>query len=199
VLPASDIFARFAKISAPALGPDDFGDIIEARLGRKFPQSHQQPSWKSCSVGAFLERLLVVRDSAHRCPLADRVAGAVIVRISWGAGPWGPASELAVPARAPVAVPIAPPTIAPTGPASAAPVAAPCSGNASNDSRPGKSLSARPIVCLKHEQQQRPPGNAVNLFEPRRTGMSMSSSGSHATPRWREMDSNHRYPAKKQL
>ena len=30
-----------------------------------------------------------------------------------------------------------------------------------------------------------------------RTGMSMSSSGSHATRRWREMDSNHRSLARK--
>ena len=28
------------------------------------------------------------------------------------------------------------------------------------------------------------------VVEPRRTGMSMSSSGSHATPRWRKPDSN---------
>jgi len=31
------------------------------------------------------------------------------------------------------------------------------------------------------------------MVEPRRTGMSMSSSGSHATPRWREVDSNFRF------
>ena len=30
------------------------------------------------------------------------------------------------------------------------------------------------------------------MVEPRRTGMSMSSSGSHATPRWRKVDSNCR-------
>src|SRR5580704_19198853 len=33
----------------------------------------------------------------------------------------------------------------------------------------------------------------IVMVEPRRTGMSMSSSGSHATPRWREMDSNFRF------
>src|SRR5580704_1974036 len=33
----------------------------------------------------------------------------------------------------------------------------------------------------------------IVMVEPRRTGMSMSSSGSHATPCWREMDSNFRY------
>jgi len=32
----------------------------------------------------------------------------------------------------------------------------------------------------------------IVMVEPRRTGMSMSSSGSHATPRWREQDSNPR-------
>jgi hypothetical protein len=34
----------------------------------------------------------------------------------------------------------------------------------------------------------------IVMVEPRRTGMSMSSSGSHATPRWREVDSNLRSP-----
>jgi hypothetical protein len=32
----------------------------------------------------------------------------------------------------------------------------------------------------------------IVMVEPRRTGMSMSSSGSHATPRWRKGDSNPR-------
>src|SRR3984893_5945988 len=32
----------------------------------------------------------------------------------------------------------------------------------------------------------------IVMVEPRRTGMSMSSSGSHATPRWRDLDSNPR-------
>src|SRR3984893_16923745 len=35
------------------------------------------------------------------------------------------------------------------------------------------------------------------MVEPRRTGMSMSSSGSHLTPRWREMDSNFRSPVRR--
>src|ERR1700720_4096459 len=34
----------------------------------------------------------------------------------------------------------------------------------------------------------------IVMVEPRRTGMSMSSPGSHATPRWREVDSNLRSP-----
>src|SRR6202047_1325451 len=35
------------------------------------------------------------------------------------------------------------------------------------------------------------------MVEPRRTGMSMSSLGSHATLRWREMDSNFRSPVRR--
>jgi len=37
----------------------------------------------------------------------------------------------------------------------------------------------------------------IVMVEPRRTGMSMSSSGSHATPRWRKADSNHQSRSEK--
>src|SRR6202030_3596594 len=47
-------------------------------------------------------------------------------------------------------------------------------------SRSPTRLSRRDVVERKR----------IVMVEPRRTGMSMSSSGSHATPRWREMDSN---------